>query len=149
MLTAQLEAEKLAWAEKQQVEGSVIDPLTKARAANAAIGDAADRRRHSRLLVNAERFVAQLADVPAAGPHVGKRPSGVAAGLVCDTKKVTADVRLRRQQDQRRERRAAQTVGRDAAWRQHHLANPKPQTKWRDLSRKHKVAKCIDRRKQA
>ena len=147
--SAVLEAEKLAWGKQQQESGVVLDPLTKARAAGAAIEDTAARKRHARLLGNAERFVSQLAAVPHAGRHVAQRMTGAAAGLVCDTKKVTADAALRFRQEQRQQRRGAQSAARARDWEENHLANQGAQTKWRKLSRKHTVAKRKNRREQA
>ena len=57
VMQAQLEAERLAWAELQKNAGSVLDPMTKARAAGAAITDAVLRKKHGCLLDNVARFV--------------------------------------------------------------------------------------------
>ena len=147
-MQAQLEAEKLAWAQQQKDTGSVLDPMTKARAAGAAIGDVVLRKKHGSMLDSAARFVGLMTEVPAAGAHVGQRLSGAAAGLVCETKKATADAKMRKGQVMRGEKHAAQAHERQEGWNQNHLANQKPQVKWQKLSRKHAVAKKKNRLEQ-
>ena len=68
-----------------------------------------------------------------AGVHARHRLTGAVAGLVCDTKKVTADQKMRHRQEVRQGKRAAENANRDDQWKANFQANPKPQTKWAKL----------------
>ena len=86
------------FADQQRRGGMALDPVAKARAAGAAIQDVDLRKRHGQHVQNAERFLSQLVAAPRAGPQASHRLTEAAAGMVCDTKKVTADQRLRQRQ---------------------------------------------------
>ena len=129
--------------------GNQLDTLGLAEAAISTFQNKDAKMMASRMLEANRACLTNLAAAARDPVHVQSRVRNATAGLIHTARKADQDQQQRVKQMARARQLKAGTAAQNQEWKDKHLGTPKPQGKWRNISRQHGNAKKKQRKEQA